>query len=90
MAALEEKRWALQFKDTPGKRSHAAHVQDQQMQMEMAREKLWIVVLVVKSACTVNENKERRKRKKKLENKRTLAETKSYPDRQSVGRVKRT
>lgn len=64
MAALEEKRWALQFKDTPGKRSHAVHVQDQQMQMEMAREKLWIVVLVVKSACTVNENKERRKRKK--------------------------
>lgn len=35
------------------------------MQMEMAREKLWIVVLVVKSACTVNE-KERRKRKKLL------------------------
>ena len=33
------------------------------MQMEMAREKLWIVVLVVKSACTVNE-KERMKRKK--------------------------
>ena len=63
MAALEEKWWGLQFKDTPGKRSHAVHVQDQQMQMEMAREKLWIVVLVVKSACTVNE-KERRKRKK--------------------------
>ena len=88
MAALEEKWWALQFKDTPGKRSHAVHVQDQQMQMEMAREKLWIVVLVVKSACTVNEKKERRKRKK-LEDKRTLADTKSYPDCQSVGRVKR-
>ena len=54
----------------------------------MAREKLWIVVLVVKSACTVNEKKERRKRKK-LEDKRTLADTKSYPDCQSVGRVKR-
>ena len=46
------------------------------------------VMLVAKLTCTVNEKRERRKRKKKLEKTRVLAETESYTNGDSVGRIK--